>query len=717
MQRSIRIFTNLIFFIQVLLLFLLFFEDRIELPAWLQVAGRMHPMVLHVPIGILILLFVFMMLRNSFTKKQFRRVVLVSLAMASLSAAVTALFGFFLSIGGDYGADALKQHKFSGVALSIVAFFLLVWYSNMKKSEIVFYSSVIFTIMLLLFAGHTGSVLTHGENYVLEPVTRNVSEALTVENASLYQLAVMPVLERKCFSCHNESKAKGKLIMTVTDKFKSGGESGVAWVPGNPDSSRMIQHIRLPIKHDDHMPPDGKPQLNPSEISLLEAWIQSGADFKKKFDEFQEGDTLKLLASSIINSINRNSQEEAYSFKAVSADVIKKMNTPFRTVFPLYQNSPALQADFFVKESFKINSLEELKEIKDQLVILNLSKMPITDADLKIIGQFGNLEKVNLNFTSINGMGLVELTSLKMLESLSLSGTAVTRTTLTPILTLPSLTELYIWNTSISAGEIEELKKTYPKIEFIHTLFTDDSMLALSKPILMNDGIIKKGEVLQLKHTMPGVMIRYTMDGTAPDSVAGVKYEKPVAVTETFRLKAIACKDGWYCSELLDVTCYVEGKKPEQVTLLAPADKQYPGEGASSLTDGRKGFTDVLKEPSWLGYRENPFEAEFSFGSNPPELHKVVLSYGDNLGGFIFPPTDVEVWGGDQANELKKITSVKIDQPTGYRSQSMQAIDISFDSAKYSYYKIVAKPVSKLPAWHNGKGQKGWFFVDEVFFY
>src|SRR5688572_33498329 len=119
MQRAIGILVNLIFCIQVLLLFLLFFEGRVELPAWLQVAGRLHPMVLHIPIGILILLFVFMMMRNTFTKKQFRKVVLVCLAMASLSAAVTALFGFFLSIGGDYGADSLQQHKYSGVALSM----------------------------------------------------------------------------------------------------------------------------------------------------------------------------------------------------------------------------------------------------------------------------------------------------------------------------------------------------------------------------------------------------------------------------------------------------------------------------------------------------------------------------------------------------------------------------------------------------------------------
>ncbi len=716
MQRTARVFVNLIFFIHVLLLFLLFFEERIELPGWLQVAGRLHPMVLHVPIGILILLFVFMMFRNTFQRKQFRKIILLCLMLASLSAAFTALFGFFLSIGGDYGAESLLQHKISGVVLSLFTFFLLIWYKNVKKGEIVFYSSVVFAMLALLFAGHTGSVLTHGENFVLAPVFSN-KEGFTVENSSLYQVAVMPVLEKKCFSCHNESKAKGKLIMTSVAKFTSGGEHGKPWVEGNPDSSRMIQNIYLPLEHDDHMPPDGKTQLTAFEISLLEAWIKSGADFEKKIDEFVEGDTLKVLATSALRMVHKEEVAKQYTFNAVSEEVVRKMNTPFRTVFPLYQNSPALQADFFVKESFQLSSLQELREVKDQLVVLTLSKMPVTDADLSIIGQFKNLEKLNLNFTSIKGSGLINLKSLTNLKHVSLSGTKVTKDALKEILSLPELTEVFIWNTAITESELIELEKTYPKIRFVHTLFNDPSVLALSKPILVNEGILKKGELLQLKHTMPGVTIRYSLNGTLPDSISSPTYEAPISVNETVKLKALACKDGWYCSDLLEITCYVDGYKPTKVTLLKPADKQYPGEGASSLTDGRKGFIDVLKEPSWLGFRENAFEAGFDFGRQPPSIHKIVLSYADNLGGYIFPPTEVEVWGGKSAAEIKLINTIKIEQPTGYRPQSMDAIGVSFDSSNHVYYKIVAKPVSKLPLWHGGKGQKGWFFVDEVFFY
>jgi hypothetical protein len=41
---------------------------------------------------------------------------------------------------------------------------------------------------------------------------------------------------------------------------------------------------------------------------------------------------------------------------------------------------------------------------------------------------------------------------------------------------------------------------------------------------------------------------------------------------------------------VLEVTCFVEGIKPQHVELLNAADPQYPGEGAQSLIDGRKEF-------------------------------------------------------------------------------------------------------------------------------
>ena len=709
-----RITLNIIFCIQILLLFLLFAADRIDLPAWLQVAGRLHPLVLHLPIGFLIFLAMMFFFRNQIESNSFQQMVGIGLLITSFFASIAALFGFFLSLQDDYGSNILTQHKVTGVVLSWFCYLMVLLQSSngMKKS---LYGLGGVTLVLLVVVGHTGAVLTHGQNFVFAPIS--AKEALTADNASVYEFAVQPILDQKCFSCHNESKAKGGLVMTSIDKFKEGGKNGKAFVEGNPRESRMIKAFHLPLSHDEHMPPDGKPQLTPIEISTIEAWISSGADFEKKLNQFADGDSLKFIVASFSAAKTETSTvQKNYSFDAASPDVVEELNTPFRSVFPLYRESPALQADFFLKESFDPKFLSELKKVADQMVILNLSKMPVTNGDLDVIGSFTNLEILNLNFTAIDGKGLASLTRLQNLRSLSVAGTPVTAADLEPVLSLPRLSHLYAWNTRLKDSEIETLSKKYPNVEISGNLFTDNEILRLDKPRVENDGVIGQGELIALKHSMPDVEIRISRDGSEPDSTKSELYEKAFSLDKSIVLKARACKDGWFCSDVLTQSCFVEGIDPAEVELLGAADKQYPGSGAAGLHDNQKGFADILKEPSWLGYREAPFSALFDFG-NPMGIKSVVISHARNIGGFVFPPQEVQVWGGNTRTDMELITDVKPVQPTGYVSTGVVPLSISVPTVSYRYYKLVAKPVAKLPSWHNSKGEKGWFFVDEVFFY
>ncbi len=711
-----RIVLNVIFCIQVLLVFLLFVEDQIQLPAWLQVAGRLHPLILHLPIGFMIFLLIIIFIQRHLDKTSAYQIIHIGLLITSLSASFAALFGFFLSLQGEYGVDSLMRHKISGVVLSWLCYGALVWHMNGYKKMIFFVLGTL-TIVTLIFAGHTGAILTHGENFLLAPMSQYENK-FTVDNASVYQFAVQPILEKKCYSCHNEVKAKGGLVMTNIDKFKKGGKHGKEWVEGKPKESRMIKALNLPLNHDEHMPPDGKPQLTTIEVATLEAWIKSGADFEKKLSQFEEGDSLKFIVASFTASrVNTPVVEKEYDFPAVSNETIEELNTPFRSVFPLYQNSPALQADFFLRENFTVKSLEELKSVKDQLVVLNLSKMPVTDKELAIISTFKNLEILNINFTTIEGSGLVSLATLKSLQTLTLAGTAVKANDLESILKLPQLREVYTWNTKVTEADQKTLSKKYPDIKIIGTQFTDNKILKLSRPRMQNDGVIGKNELVSIKHNMPGVTIRLSKDGTEPDSVNSEIYKEPFKVDETFQLKVKACKDAWYCSEVLELTCFVEGIAPAHVELLNPSDVQYPGEGATSLTDKRKGFPDVFKELSWMGYRNQPFGAVFDF-SKDITIKNVVISYGKNVSAYIFPPDEVELWAGNDVKQLRLLKKIKVVQPADYVPPKVEALMIPTETkTAYRFYKIVAKPLAKLPTWHDAKKEKGWFFVDEVFFY
>ncbi len=713
MQRANAFFLNLIFFFQALLLFLLFFESRISVPPWIQVAGRLHPALLHLPIGLSLFAFVMVLARSEIKAKPYRRIMLMLLTLVSVTASLTALSGFFLSIQGDYDADIILQHKICGVLVSFLCYSILVVFEKNEAMTPLFYVLNVLAVGFMFVTGHSGGTITHGENFVFGPLVEN-AKASTKAGSSVYEAIIFPVLDKKCTSCHNPSKAKGKLIMTSTAEFEKGGKNGKEWIPGKPGESRLIKYIHLPLADDDHMPPDGKPQLTQQEIKLLENWVKSGADFKTAYDELPDTDSMKIIGASMIEV--QNDDLPTYEFAAAPGSVVEKLNTPARIVFPLYQGSPALQADFFVSAMFTLKSLEELEQVKEQLVVLNLSKMPVTDKELPIISKFTNLEKLNLNFSDVTGSGLPALNTLRNLQMISLAGTSVDARSLQPILGLPELKEVYLWNTKVTETERLAFIQQFPKLLIVTTQFKNDKILRLGKPGLANEGVVKSDELVWLKHSMPGAKILFTTDGTDPDTITSNVYKEPLRLKSTTKIKAIACKDGWFCSEMFEITCFLDGYKPAKTELLSETDSYYRGEGAKSLTDKEIGFIEVLNAPPWLGFRDKPFVAGFDFGKEPPEIGSIVLSYADNPGSTQFPPESVEVWAGKSPQDIKLIKSIKPQMPTKVRNQQVEALNISLTPARYSYIKIIAKPVAKLPSWHSSKGKKGWLMVDEVLF-
>src|ERR1700750_1131905 len=106
-----------------MLFFLLWFEDRLALPAWLQVVGRMHPLLLHFPLVLIILyaLLVIVLPKDEVYQKLSSSILL----FAALTAVITAIMGLFLSREEGYDREALMWHKWGGVGVSV---FSLIWY-------------------------------------------------------------------------------------------------------------------------------------------------------------------------------------------------------------------------------------------------------------------------------------------------------------------------------------------------------------------------------------------------------------------------------------------------------------------------------------------------------------------------------------------------------------------------------------------------------------
>lgn len=258
---------------------------------WLAVFGRAHPVLLHAPLGILpaiaVLEFGALLLRRPSP----RGPVLTLAVLAAGSAAAAAASGWVLG-GESPGSDLQTEHKTYGLILAGLSLLLPVL--AVLAVRLPFRVLLLAACGVMVPAGHLGGSLTHGKNFLFEPLEPAKARVVTPPpvppatndpasplppsaSASEYATVVVPILERVCTQCHNPDKVKGELLLTTREGLDKGGENGIVVVPGKPDDSPLVTRCELPADHDDHMPPDGKKQPTEDEIAALRRWVQNGA--------------------------------------------------------------------------------------------------------------------------------------------------------------------------------------------------------------------------------------------------------------------------------------------------------------------------------------------------------------------------------------------------------------------------------------------------------
>jgi len=112
---------------------------------------------------------------------------------------------------------------------------------------------------------------------------------------TFFEEEVRPLLANRCIKCHGESKQEGELRLDTYDALLKGGESGEAIIPGEPESSLLIEAIQYESLE---MPPSR--QLNEKEIATLTRWIKLGAPWPGL-----DGDRPPIKPSSKITAEDR----------------------------------------------------------------------------------------------------------------------------------------------------------------------------------------------------------------------------------------------------------------------------------------------------------------------------------------------------------------------------------------------------------------------------
>ena len=117
---------------------------------------------------------------------------------------------------------------------------------------------------------------------------------------------IQPLLEAKCYSCHQGGKVKGDLRLDQHHYALEGGESdGPAVVPGDVDGSSLLYRISEDAG-DDIMPPKGD-RFSAEEVALLTRWVEEGAVWPQfdvdRFELTELADDLSFLRRVSLDTV------------------------------------------------------------------------------------------------------------------------------------------------------------------------------------------------------------------------------------------------------------------------------------------------------------------------------------------------------------------------------------------------------------------------------
>lgn len=267
---------------------------------WLwEFLGRLHPLVVHFPIGLL----VFAALLELFTlqtyQSKLRPGINLMVLAGSSSVLLAATLGLLLASNESTSGGLLDKHQWLGLAsagcsLLVLWSLHLVWIKNQLHRVKIYRAALFATTLGVAAAGHFGAALTHGETFLsstlpwsndYSPYERPVidlaayeagASGLSAENELKLVGQVRAIFAHNCYKCHSEAKVEGELRLDSRAFVFQGGESGAVIVPGNAAESEVIRRVSLPKGHDDVMPSKGS-LLDAKEIALISLWVEKGA--------------------------------------------------------------------------------------------------------------------------------------------------------------------------------------------------------------------------------------------------------------------------------------------------------------------------------------------------------------------------------------------------------------------------------------------------------
>ncbi len=456
---------------------------------YLEFIGRFHPLLVHLPLGIIAFAYLLLVLQKLF-RINFEKTINIGFLSGAIFSLFSCATGWLLSISGDYEGFILNNHQQAGVCTTVFAF-LTYFFKNYRC----FFSSVL--LIALSVTAYLGGTLTHGEGYLSDFIKSDqndkksreivqsnllISKKDSIKKIFEYREKIVPIFKKKCYNCHSSTKKKGGLRLDSEFFIVKGGKNGKVLVAGNSSLSSLFTNLILSQEHDKHMPPKGKPQLSKQEIDIIHYWINKGASFKEGFEIFKTNNSVYISDNSFPVEFKMKDSLQIYKELkkedlSLEAKLFLQRNPPITDILMerfkqmeisityLSNTSNLIEANLINVRNFNPNLIRDLKNIQNQIIRLRLSNQAVEDNDLLLLCDFKNLNRLNLENTLITENALFVLKDLQNLEHLNLYNTNVSDNSIEDLINIPNLKVVFLWKTKISEKGFEKLKKYRPDLQ------------------------------------------------------------------------------------------------------------------------------------------------------------------------------------------------------------------------------------------------------------
>ncbi len=149
-----------------------------------------------------------------------------------------------------------------------------------------------------------------------------------------------------------------------------------------------------------------------------------------------------------------------------------------------------------------------------------------------------------------------------------------------------------------------------------------------------------------------------------------------------------------------------------EINLLTPPSAQYPGNGATTLTDGVIGKRP-WKSGEWLGFNQSNIEFVIDLGAMS-EMNEVEIGVLEDHSAWIHTPERISLFVSKDGLDFDEVENQSSYSPVaGFEQGDVLPIRLRVNS-KGRFLKVVVHPKSAIEMGLPGEGNIPWTFLDEI---